>query len=95
MSDVVKKVFVVLFVCLLQDDDTVREIREDFLRKQDFVFARQSVSGILARPVVDVFGLKGIPWLPIGERVAFASNYVSAARLSMDEGNAVFQELSR
>ena len=44
----------------LVDDDTVREIREDFLRKQDFVFARQSVSGILARPVVDVFGLKGI-----------------------------------
>ena len=79
----------------LVDDDTVREIREDFLRKQDFVFARQSVSGILARPVVDVFGLKGIPRLPIGERVAFASNYVSAARLSMDEVNAVFQELSR
>ena len=79
----------------LVDDDTVREIREDFLRKQDFVFARQSVSDILARPVVDVFGLKGIPRLPIGERVAFASNYVSAARLSMDEVNAVFQELSR
>ena len=79
----------------LVDDDTVREIREDFLRKQDFVFARQSVSGILARPVVDVFGLKGIPRLPIGERVAFASNYVSAARLSMEEVNAVFQELSR
>ena len=79
----------------LVDDDTIREIREDFLKKQDFVFARQSVSGILARPVVDVFGLKGIPRLPIGERVAFASNYVSAARLSMDEGNAVFQELSR
>ena len=80
---------------LLVDDDTAREIREDFLKKQDFVFARQSVSGILARPVVDVFGMKGIPRLPIGERSAFASNYVSTARLSTDEGNAVFQELSR
>ncbi|MBR3956796.1 MAG: hypothetical protein IKJ89_02985 [Kiritimatiellae bacterium] len=79
----------------LVDDDTVREIREDFLRKQDFVFARQSVSGILARPVVDVFGLKGIPMLPIEERSAFASNYVSTARLSTEEANAVFQELSR
>ena len=80
---------------LLVDDNTVREIREDFLKKQDFVFARQSASGILVRPVVDVFGLKGIPMLPIEERSAFASNYVSTARLSMDEGNAVFQELSR
>ena len=25
---------------LLVDDNTVREIREDFLKKQDFVFAR-------------------------------------------------------
>ena len=40
----------------LVDDDTIREIREDLLKKQDFVFARQSVSGILARPVVDVLG---------------------------------------
>ena len=80
---------------LLVDDNTVREIREDFLKKQDFVFARQSASGILVRPVVDVFGLKGIPMLPIEERSAFASNYVSTARLSMDEGNAVFQELSK
>lgn len=80
---------------LLVDDNTVREIREDFLKKQDFVFARQSASGILVRPVVDVFGLKGIPMLPIGERSAFASNYVSTARLSTEEANAVFQELSR
>ena len=80
---------------LLVDDNTAREIREDFLKKQDYVFARQSVSGILARPVVDVFGMKGIPRLPIGERSAFASNYVSTARLSTDEGNAVFQELSK
>ena len=80
---------------LLVDDNTVREIREDFLKKQDFVFARQSASGILARPVVDVFGLKGIPMLPIEERSAFASNYVSTARLSTEEANAVFQELSR
>ena len=80
---------------LLVDDNTVREIREDFLKKQDFVFARQSASGILVRPVVDVFGLKGIPMLPIEERSAFASHYVSTARLSMDEGNAVFQELSK
>ncbi len=80
---------------LLVDDNTVREIREDFLKKQDFVFARQSASGILVRPVVDVFGLKGIPMLPIEERSAFASNYVSTARLSTEEANAVFQELSR
>ena len=80
---------------LLVDDNTVREIREDFLKKQDFVFARQSASGVLARPVVDVFGLKGIPMLPIEERSAFASNYVSTARLSTEEANAVFQELSR
>ena len=80
---------------LLVDDNTVREIREDFLKKQDFVFARQSASGILARPVVDVFGLKGIPMLPIAERSAFASNYVSTASLSTEEANAVFQELSR
>ena len=80
---------------LLVDDNTVREIREDFLKKQDFVFARQSASGILARPVVDVFGLKGIPMLPIEERSAFASNYVSTASLSTEEANAVFQELSR
>ena len=80
---------------LLVDDNTVREIREDFLKKQDFVFARQSASGILVRPVVDVFGLKGIPMLPIEERSAFASNYVSTARLSTEEARAVFQELSR
>ena len=80
---------------LLVDDNTVREIREDFLKKQDFVFARQSASGILARPVVDVFGMKGIPMLPIEERSAFASNYVSTASLSTEEANAVFQELSR
>lgn len=80
---------------LLVDDNTVREIREDFLKKQDFVFARRSASGILVRPVVDVFGLKGIPMLPIEERSAFASNYVSTARLSTEEANAVFQELSR
>ena len=80
---------------LLVDDNTVREIREDFLKKQDFVFARRSASGILVRPVVDVFGLKGIPMLPIEERSAFASNYVSTASLSTEEANAVFQELSR
>ena len=80
---------------LLVDDNTVREIREDFLKKQDFVFARQSASGILVRPVVDVFGRNGIPRLPIDVRNAFASNYVNTARLSTDEVNAVFQELSR
>lgn len=80
---------------LLVDDNTVREIKEDFLKEQDFVFARQSASDILARPVVNVFGRKGIPSLPIDERSAFASNYVNTARLSTEEVNAVFQELSR
>ncbi len=80
---------------LLVGDNTVREIKEDFLKEQDFVFARQSASDILARPVVNVFGRKGIPRLPIDERSAFASNYVNTARLSTEEVNAVFQELSR
>ena len=79
----------------LVDDDTVKEIKGDFLREQDFAFARQSASDILARPVVNVFGRKGIPKLPIDERSAFASNYVSTARLSTEEANVVFQELSR
>ena len=65
------------------------------LREQDFAFARQSASDILARPVVNVFGRKGIPKLPIDERSAFASNYVSTACLSTEEANVVFQELSR
>lgn len=80
---------------LLVDDNTVKEIKGDFLREQDFAFARQSASDILARPVVNVFGRKGISKLPINERSAFASNYVSTARLSMEEANVVFQELSR
>ena len=45
--------------------------------------------------IVDVFGRKGIPKLPIDERSAFASNYVGTARLSTEEANAVFQQLSR
>ena len=80
---------------LLVDDNTVKEIKGDFLREQDSAFARQSASGILARPVVNVFGRKGISKLPINERSAFASNYVSTARLSTEEANVVFQELSR
>ena len=80
---------------LLVDNNTVKEIKGDFLREQDFAFARQSASDILARPVVNVFGRKGIPKLPIDERSAFASNYVSTARLSTEEANVVFQELSR
>ena len=80
---------------LLVDNNTVKEIKGDFLREQDFAFARQSASDILARPVVDVFGQKGIPKLPIDERSAFASNYVGTARLSTEEANAVFQQLSR
>ena len=80
---------------LLVDNNTVKEIKGDFLREQDFAFARQSASDILARPVVNVFGRKGIPKLPIDERSGFASNYVSTARLSTEEANVVFQELSR
>ena len=80
---------------LLVDDDTIMEVKRDFLKEQDFAFARQSASNILARPVVNVFGRKGISRLPIDERNAFASNYVSTARLSTDEANAVFQELNR
>lgn len=61
---------------------------------------RCSVADILqkGRPsyrIVDVFGQKGIPKLPIDERSAFASNYVGTARLSTEETNAVFQQLSR
>ena len=80
---------------LLVDDNTIMEVKRDFLKEQDFAFARQSASDILARPVVNVFGRKGISRLPIDERNAFASNYVSTARLSTDEANAVFQELNR
>ena len=80
---------------LLVDDNAIREIKKDFLKEQDFVFARQSASDVLVRPVVNVFGREGIPRLPIDERSAFASNYVGTARLSTEEVNAVFQELSR
>lgn len=70
---------------LLVDDGRTREIREDFLREQDFIFARQSASDILVRPVVEMFGCKGIPSLPLDVRYAFASNYVSQAGLSSAE----------
>ena len=80
---------------LLVDDNTIMEVKRDFLKEQDFAFARQRASDTLARPVVNVFGRKGISRLPIDERNAFASNYVSTARLSTDEANAVFQELNR
>ena len=44
---------------------------------------------------MNVFGWKGIPMLPIDDRSAFASNYVSAARLSKEEVDAFFQKLGR
>jgi len=77
---------------LFADDNTVRT---DFLRDQDFVFARQRASDVLARSVVEVFGRRGIPMLPMEERSAFASNYVSSARLSAVEANVILQGLNR
>ena len=80
---------------LLVDDNAIREIKKDFLKEQDFIFARQTASDVLVRPVVNVFGRKGIPRLSVDERSAFASNYVSIARLSTEEAKEVVQELSK
>ena len=73
------------------DDGT---IRGELLKEQDYVFARQRASDILVCPVVDVFGRRGMPLLPLGERYAFASNYVDSAHLSTRESTVIFTGLN-
>lgn len=70
-------------------------MRAWLMREQDIVFARQRASDVLIRPVVDVFGSRGIPMLPQGERFAFASNYVSQARFSENESAIVLKGLNK
>lgn len=77
---------------LIVDPDVIRAW---LMREQDIVFARQRASEVLIRPVVDVFGSRGIPMLPQGERFAFASNYVSRARLSENESAVIMKALSK
>ena len=77
---------------LIADPDVIRAW---LMREQDIVFARQRASEVLIRPVVDVFGSRGIPMLPQGERFAFASNYVSRARLSEKESAVIMKALSK
>lgn len=77
---------------LIADSDVIRAW---LMREQDIVFARQRASEVLIRPVVDVFGSRGIPMLPQGERFAFASNYVVRARLSENESAVIMKALSK
>ena len=70
-------------------------IRTWLMREQDIVFARQRASDVLIRPVVDVFGCRGVSTLPQEERFAFASNYVTRARLSEKESAIILRELKK
>ena len=72
----------------LADDHAVSE---KILVEQDFVFARQRASEILARSVLEVFGRRGIPLLPIEERSSFVSNYIYTAHLSTEEAEGLCQ----
>ena len=63
--------------------------REAFVREQELLFVRQRAMNVLSYPIVEVFGCKGIPSLPAGERMAFTSNFVSMARLPLTEANKI------
>ncbi len=67
----------------------VENAKEALAGEQELLFARQRTMNALSYPIVEIFGCRGIPSLPVGERMAFVSNFVSLARLPLTEADKI------